>query len=76
MTLVMDIYVLARMLYLVQTNNSKTISCYVGSYHAYSYNYFFKKYMKLEPIWLQDKSHQKDNKEKEEKRCLQIPNTL
>jgi hypothetical protein len=32
--------------------------------------------MKLEPIWQQDKSHPKDNKEKEEKRCLQIPQSL
>ncbi len=76
LTLMMDIYVLSRILYIVQTNKSKTIACYVGSNHAYSYNYFFTKFLNSKPLWMDDKSQPNNEEERKSHRCVRVPSKI
>ncbi len=66
----MDIYILSRMLYSIEQKNAKNVISYTGTFHAYSYNLFFAKYIKkTSHTWLYDSG---DNNAKY-LRCVMIP---
>jgi hypothetical protein len=70
LTHLMDMYLLARLLYYVKKKDTKQILTYTGSMHTDNYVTFFTKYMKEESKLL----YQEDNTEsKRIKRCVSLP---
>lgn len=72
--LLMDIYMLARMLHYIQLGTQKNVVCFAGTYHAYNYNLFFTKYMSKNEYnhkWKFDGSYIKN-----EKRCVHVPENI
>jgi hypothetical protein len=71
----MDVYMLARMLYYIEKNSSKTIACFAGTNHASAYQMFFDKYLnnKIATLtWVCDKSYGLSKSEEKQKRCVTI----
>jgi hypothetical protein len=62
----MDIYILARMMYYFENEGSKNIVVYTGTKHIYNYQRFFNQLKYIE-LWFYDKQP------KMQKRCVQIP---
>lgn len=74
MSHVMDIYLIARVLYYIEKGASKTVTVYTGSNHTSSVEHFLSNYLQkdTQELWTYD-SLQKKTKDK---RCVYIPKEI
>lgn len=78
-THLMDVYMIARMLYYLEKGGSRTIACFAGSLHAFTYKMFFEKYMSkrvIQPRWECNKAFGLTAEQKKQHRCVTIPREL
>jgi hypothetical protein len=74
MSHVMDIYLIARLLYYIEKGDSKTIAVYVGSAHTTSVEHFLSNYLQndAQQVWKYDSAQKKTK----DKRCVYIPKEI
>jgi hypothetical protein len=73
---IMDLYVISRMLYIIESRKTQTIVCYAGSNHAFMYQLFFEKFMRKNMTklrWECNKAYGLTQKQEKQKRCVTIP---
>jgi hypothetical protein len=70
----MEIYMIARMLYSIEQGTKKNVSMFTGANHTYAVNYFFKNYMKesAKHLWKYDSEQGKSDNV----RCVYIPKEI
>jgi serine/threonine-protein kinase RIO1 len=70
----MEIYIIARMLYCIEQGTSKNVSIFTGAYHTYAVDYFFKNYLKdsAKHLWKYDSEQEKSTNV----RCVYIPTEI
>lgn len=69
---VMEMYIIARMLYNIEKGESKNITVYTGANHIYAINYFLKNYIAAQHTWKYDSEKEKSK----EVRCVLIPQDI
>lgn len=69
---IMDLYMITRMLYIIECGQTQTIVCYTGSNHAFTYQLFLEKFMKknmTELRWECNKVYE----QQKQRGCVTIP---
>jgi hypothetical protein len=70
----MEIYMIARMVYSIEQGNRKNVSMFTGANHTYAVNYFFKNYLQnsAKHLWEYDSEQEKSTNV----RCVYMPNEI
>jgi hypothetical protein len=70
----MEIYLIARMLYCIEQGNRENVTMFTGANHMYTVHYFFKNFLKKDAKRLWEYNSEQENSK--ELRCVYIPKEI